>query len=588
MKKQGLLILALFLSISIFAQKTVTIKILETSDVHGSIFPFDFINNKPSESSLAQVLTYVKQERAKNNQHVLLFDNGDILQGQPTVYYSNFIDSLNRNIVSEVFNFMGYDAGSVGNHDIETGPKVYNKVKKELNFPWLAANAVNESDGKPYFQPYTTFTKDGVKIVVLGLITPGIPNWLPKNLWPNIRFESMVSTAKVWIEKIKKDEKPDIIIGLFHSGHDATYGGQNPDDLMNENASEIIAKQVPGFDVILIGHDHDRVNKKVANIAGDSVLILDPFAGARFISEATISVNTDINGKIVGKTVMGKLIDTKQFASDSSFVKKFSGVYKDVEQFVNRKIGDFTESTTTKDSYFGPSSFIDFIHSAQLSLSKADISFTAPLSFVTSINKGPVYVRDMFKLYKYENFLYVMKLSGAEIDSYLEYSYSKWYNTMNSSTDNLIRFKLKPDKTLELRNDGKVQLENNYYNFDSAAGIIYTVDVSKPDGDKVTINSMADGSPFDVNKMYTIATSSYRGNGGGGHLTKGCGLSTEQIKARLVYSSDKDIRFYIMKWIEENKVITPKSFNLWNVVPADWVKEASIRDAELMFGKQGK
>ena len=585
MKKLGLLILALYFSISTFAQKTITIKILETSDVHGSIFPFDFINNKPSESSLAQVCTYVKQERAKSNQHVLLFDNGDILQGQPTVYYSNFIDSLNPNIVSQVFNFMGYNTGSVGNHDIEAGPSVYNKVRKELNFPWLAANAVNESDGKPYFQPYTTFTKGGVKIAVLGLITPGIPNWLPKNLWPNIRFESMVTTAKVWIEKIKMDEKPDIIIGLFHSGHDATYGGQNPDDLMNENASEIIAKQIPGFDLILIGHDHDRFIKKVANVAGDSVLILDPLAGARYISEATISVNTDKKGKVIGKSIVGRLIDTRQFAPDSAFMIKFSAINKNVEQFVNRKIGDFTESTSTKDSYFGPSSFIDFIHTAQLSLSKADISFTAPLSFVTSINKGPVYVRDMFKLYKYENFLYVMNLSGAEIDSYLEYSYSHWYNTMKSSSDNLIRFKLKDDKTLDLRNDGKAQLESNYYNFDSAAGIIYTVDVSKPDGDKVTITSMANGTPFDPNKMYTIATSSYRGNGGGGHLTKGCGLSSTQIKERLIYSSDKDIRFYIMKWIEENKVITPKSLNLWNVIPTDWVREASVRDAALMFGK---
>ncbi|MHC1704381.1 MAG: bifunctional UDP-sugar hydrolase/5'-nucleotidase [Tenuifilaceae bacterium] len=577
-------IIFLFIAVSSFAQKTVTLKILQTSDVHGSIFPFDYINNKPAESSLAQVYTYVKQERANKKQHVLLLDNGDILQGQPTVYYSNFIDTMNQNIVSQVFNFMGYNAATVGNHDIEAGPKVYNKIRKELNFPWMAANAVTDKDGKPYFTPYTIFKEDGVKIAVLGLITPGIPHWLPKNLWPDMHFESMLTTAKHWISIIKTTENPDIIIGLFHSGHDAKYGDQNPDDILNENSSQIIAQNVPGFDVIFIGHDHDQLNKKFLNISGDSVLILDPTAGARFISEATINISLDKKGKVIGKNIAGKLVPTKTIAADSEFNEKFQKYSKDVETFVNRKIGDFTESTTTKDSYFGPSSFIDFIHTAQLSISNADISFAAPLSFSSFINKGPVYVRDMFKLYRFENFLYVMNLTGKEIDSYLEYSYGNWFNTMKSVDDNLIKFKLKPDQTLDLRKDGKAQLDFNYYNFDSGSGINYTVDVSKPLGDKVTIHSMADGSPFDFDKTYKIATSSFRGNGGGGHLIKGCGIPLDQLNSRLVFSTDKDIRFYIMKWIEEKKIVTPKSLNQWNVEPAQWVKSATERDKVLMFG----
>jgi 2',3'-cyclic-nucleotide 2'-phosphodiesterase/3'-nucleotidase len=582
--KNILLVFSLLLAITGFAQKTVTIKILETSDVHGSLFPFDFINNRTAESSLAQVYTYVKQQRAVANQQVLLLDNGDILQGQPSVYYSNFIDTTNQNIVSQVFNYMGYDAATVGNHDIETGPKVYNKIKKELKFPWLAANAVSEVNGKPFFVPYTTFQKEGVKIVVLGLITPGIPRWLPKTLWPDIRFESMLSTAQYWVDQIRKQENPDILIGLFHSGHNAKYGDQNPNDLMNENSSQTVAQKVPGFDVVLIGHDHDQMNKKFVNSAGDSVLILDPTSGARFISEATIRVNLDKNGKALSKSVTGKLIETKTIAADTAFISKFKAYTKDVEVFVNRKIADFTESTSTKESYFGPSSFIDFIHTAQLSLSKADISFTAPLSFSTYINKGPVYVRDMFKLYKFENFLYVINLTGKEIKSYLEFSYSHWYVTMKSSEDHLIKFKVNKDQTLDLRKDGKAQLDNNYYNYDSAAGIYYTVDVSKPEGEKITIISLANGTPFDMNKTYKVAMSSFRGNGGGGHLIEGCGIPADKLNSRLVFSTDKDIRYYLMKWIEDQKVVTPKSLNLWNVIPADWAKAAGDRDKVLMFG----
>jgi len=185
-------ILLLVAAFTAFAQRQVTIKVLQTSDVHGTLFPYDFIRNTPTDGSLARVYTYVKQERNNPNQQVILLDNGDILQGQPTVYYSNFIDSTNPNIVSQMLNYMGYDAATVGNHDIETGPGVYRKVERESNFPWLAANAVSTTTGKPVFKPYVVLERSGIRIAVLGLITPGIPKWLPKILWPNMQFNDMV------------------------------------------------------------------------------------------------------------------------------------------------------------------------------------------------------------------------------------------------------------------------------------------------------------------------------------------------------------------------------------------------------------
>jgi len=191
------------LSLFCYAQETVTIKILETSDVHGAIFPYDFIGNKPMESSMAQVYTYVKKERENSQQQVILLDNGDILQGQPTVYYSNYIDSSSCNIVSRVFSYMGYDAATVGNHDIETGPLVYRKVERELAIPWMAANAINTITGKPAFKPYTIIKRSGLKVAILGLITPGIPSWLPRNLWPNMRFDDMVESATYWVQQIQ-------------------------------------------------------------------------------------------------------------------------------------------------------------------------------------------------------------------------------------------------------------------------------------------------------------------------------------------------------------------------------------------------
>ncbi len=584
MRKYIILTLALFLTITVFSQKNVVLKILQTSDVHGAIFPFDFINNRPMETSLSQVYTYVLQERANKNQQVILLDNGDILQGQPTVYYSNFIDTLNKNIVSRVYNFMGYDAATIGNHDIEAGPKVYLKVAREINLPLLGANIINEKTNEPAYKPYIVIKRAGVKTVVLGLTTPGIPNWLPKVLWPDYRFDDMILTTSKWVEIIQEKEKPDVLIGLFHSGHNANYGSKNPDELFNENASLMIAKQIPGFDAILIGHDHDRLCQKFLSTSGDSVLILDPGSSARYISETTISISIGKKGEIK-KQIKGKLVETKNFIPDPSFMSEFGDYSKKVETFVNRKIGEFTATSTTADAYFGPSSFIDFINNAQLSIGNAEVSFAAPLTFDATIEKGPVYVRDMFKLYKFENFLYTMNLTGLEIDKFLEHSYKLWMNTMKSPDDHLIRFKLNDDGSLDLRRDGKVQLASNYYSFDSALGIIYTVDVSKPAGERVNIISMADGTPFDTNKVYKVAINSYRGNGGGGHLTEGCGINQEELKNRISFSTVKDLRYYILKKIESEGVVTPKSFNQWKILPEDWAMNAAVKDRELLFGK---
>ena len=182
------LILFLLSSTILFAQN-VNLKFIETSDVHGAILPYDLVNDTTMNSSLAQVYTYVEKERQKKDQHVILMDAGDILQGDPLVYYYNYEDTSSKHIYAEAMNFMKYDVATVGNHDIETGHNVYDKFRTELNFPWLAANAINTETGKPYFQPYFITEKDGIKIAILGMITPAIPNWLPEKIWRGIEFE---------------------------------------------------------------------------------------------------------------------------------------------------------------------------------------------------------------------------------------------------------------------------------------------------------------------------------------------------------------------------------------------------------------
>lgn len=557
-------------------EKVVKLKIVETSDVHGNFYPYDFVRRQPSAGSLARVYTWVQQERRRFGDNLILLDNGDILQGQPSAYYYNYIDTVSPHLTAEMLNFMAYDAGNMGNHDIETGRAVFDRWTGDCRFPVLGANILDTATGKTHLKPYVVLEREGVKIAVLGMITPAIPMWLSENLWPGLRFEDMEAAARKWIPFIREQEKPDVIIGLFHAGKNAVWMGGK----YRDNASVEVASRVPGFDVVLAGHDHARACFKVANEAGDSVLVVNPANNAVTVGDVEITL-TLRGGKVTDKLVEGRLTDVGALEPSPEFMQHFAGQYDAIQAFVSKKIGRFTQPISTRPAYFGPSAFVDLIHRLQLEIGKAEISLAAPLSFDARIEAGDIYVSDMFNLYKYENMLYTMSLSGKEIRGALEMSYALWTNQMHSPGDPLLLLCESSVSGAEER----TFFQHPSYNFDSAAGIIYTVDVTRPAGQKVTILSMADGTPFDENRMYKVAVNSYRGNGGGELLTKGAGISQEELKSRILFSTDKDLRYYLMQYIEQRQIVTPRSLDQWKFIPANWVKPAAERDYKKLFGE---
>lgn len=579
------LLLALTINSPAMAQqRTVKLRVIETSDVHGSFFPYDFINQKPKAGTLARVSSYVNDLRKTYKDNVILLENGDILQGQPTCYYYNYVNTQARNVASDVVNYMKYDAQAFGNHDVETGHPVYDKWIKELNCPVLGANIIDTKTGEPYVKPYIILNREGVKVAVLGLLTPAIPNWLTENLWSGLHFENMVTSARKWMKHILENEKPDVVIGVFHSGKDG--GIVTPE--YEEDASLRVAKDVPGFDLVLFGHDHTRCNETVTNVEGKPVICLDPANNALSVADAEITLTLNkkkVNGKkqyvVTDKKVVGNLADVTKCPIDEEFMKAFEPQIAEINQYVGKQIGTFKNTIHSRESFFGSCAFNDFILNLQLEMTKADISFNAPLQFNSAINAGPVYVSDMFNLYKYENQLYVMRLTGEEIRKHLEMSYDLWVNTMKSPDDHLL--------LLDTQTKGDQQrlgFKNLSFNFDSAAGIDYEVDVTKPDGEKVKILRMSNGQPFDEKKWYNVAVNSYRGNGGGELLTRGAGIPKDSLDSRIIYRSKRDQRYYLMEAIEKMGTIEAKANNNWKFVPEAWTKPAAQRDYELLFGKE--
>ncbi len=612
--KRGFIIMSIFLSALItnvscsssnrdrvYPEGEVNFTIVQTTDIHGMIFPYNFITDKEEDTSMAHVYSYLKQLK-NEGKTVLLLDNGDSLQGQPTVYYYNFVAINEPHIWSEVLNYMDYDVIGVGNHDVEAGHSVYDKLAKELKAPLISANLIDEKTKEPYFKPYTIVEKNGVKIAVLGLIEPAIDRQLPKVLYEGLAAEDMVESAKKWIKVIKDKEKPDMIIGLFHAGANYT---DDKETYKNENASQLVAEQVDGFDIIFVGHDHQgwsrlgydetskQKTKEVKSPSGKIVPIYGGVNSARYIASVDVAMSYDKTNKTWDIKFNGNLLEPSQFEADKEFLEKFADARANIEKWVSRDIGNLNTKLVSDEAIFGDSYFLSLIHKLQFTIAekelgeKADISFAAPLSKDAVLNNGTIKVKDMFNLYPYENFFYVMKLTGKQIKDAMEYSYGRWFNTMNNINDHLIAFKKDANGELIFNNRyNSYDTVTPSYNYESVAGLNYTVDVTKPNGEKVIIESLSDGTPFELDKEYKVAINSYRGSGGGGHLTQGAGidLKTLQNMDLVLKSTDKDLRYYIINWFEEqSSPITVEKLNNWKVVPEDYVQAGKQKDYKLLY-----
>ncbi len=375
--------------------REVKVQVAVTADVHARIFPYDFVANRPAKTSMANVHYLVQSLRARDRSNLILLDNGDLIQGTPAAYYANFVQEADENLFSRVMNFMGYDAATIGNHDIEAGAEVYDRLVEEFNFPWLGGNVLDEDTGEPYFRPYTIIKRQGVRVAVLGLTTTGVPNWLPPHLWQGLVFKDMVESAQYWMDHIQAEEEPDAIIGLFHSG----FGPLDPDpeDHPLENASGYIAKHVHGFDVIFSSHDHRRRIQTVSNTAGEDVLVMGPGHFAEHLAVAELTFRRESRREpFEVKDVRAEMISTDKAVPSHLFIQEFEDDVQEILDFANKEAGRITKDMHSMESLFGSAPFTDFVHHVQLALTDADVSFTAPLAFDQTIRRGKLHMRDFF------------------------------------------------------------------------------------------------------------------------------------------------------------------------------------------------
>jgi len=533
-----IIMLALVLVGRSFAPDRVQITILGTTDLHGHINPIDYYTNKPDNSGIAKVATMIK--RIRNEQpNVLLIDSGDTIQGSPLESFHGRKNNAPPDPMMLVMNSLNYDSMTVGNHEYNFGLKVLEKARSEAKFPWLSANTYDIDKKQTHYKPYIVKEVAGVKIGILGLTTPGIPNWDNPPNYAGLEFHEPLAEARKWVPILRDQEKADVVVIAMHMGleEDLRTGEMSPGQVLYENEAVAIAKEVPGVDVIFMGHTH----RDVPSVYINGVLLTQANYWGRHLARADLYLQKAGTGwRMYAKSARTMPSDDR-VEPDPEVTKIAEPYDRETQAWLSRVIGESSADLDARDARFRDTAILDLVQKVQLDAGKADVSMVASFNPAARIAKGPVTVRDIAGLYVYENTLVVLEVTGQQLKDALEHSakYFKEYVPGKPASDLV---------------DDKIPA----YNFDIAEGVTYDLDISKPFGQRIQ-NLRFHGQPLSLTRKLRLATNNYRVNGGGGY---------DMYKnAPVVYRSSEEIRELIIDWVEKNKTVPTTPDNNWRIIP---------------------
>ena len=520
------------------SSRRVHIVVLGTTDQHGNLFPVDYYTNKADNRGLAKIGTLIRQVRSENK-NILVIDSGDTIQGTPLEYYHNKKNNSLPDPMMLAMNALGYDAMAVGNHEYNFGLPVLEKARSEAKFPWLSANTYNKGTNQTHYTPYIIKELAGVRIAVLGLTTPGIPNWENAPNYAGLEFREPLSEARKWVPILRRKERADVVVIAMHMGleQDLRTGEINPGQVANENRAVAIAKQVPGVDLIFMGHTHRDVPSVVIN----GVQLIQANYWGRHLARVDLYLeNAGLGWRVFARAARTIAVDDR-VVPDPEILKLGEPYDRETQAWLSRAIGESGAELTATEARFRDTAILDLIQRVQLEAGKADVSMAAVFNPDARIARGPVTVRDIAGLYVYENTLVVLEVTGQQLKEALEHS-AKYFRAYE------------PGKSPAELVDEKIPA----YNFDIAEGVTYTLNISKPFGERIE-NLQFQGKPLAPTQKLRLATNNYRVNS--------CGGYTMYKGAPVVYRSSVEIRELIIDWVERHKTIPTEPTNNWRIVP---------------------
>jgi 2',3'-cyclic-nucleotide 2'-phosphodiesterase/3'-nucleotidase len=545
--------------------KRYAFSVMGTTDLHGHVFNWDYFTDKEYDDAahndvgLAKISTLVDQVRKEKGRHnTLLIDAGDIIQGTQLSYYYARVEPITgsggkrgpEHPMALAMNHMRYDAAALGNHEFNYGIPTLRAFQDQLNFPLLGANALDAKTLKPAFPPYTVRRLKvphgpDVKVGILGLTNPGIAIWDKANVQGKMTFPGLVEQAKIYVPKLRA-LGCDVVICTDHSGLDGgtSYGDALP---YPENASSLVAEQVPGIDAILVGHTHKEVASRtvVNKETGKSVVLSEPYMWGMRLSVFDFALEFS-QGRWHVTSVTAEVRNANAVAEDPVVSRLVKAEHDKVVAYVNQVVGTNGAQMRSTEAPYKDVPIIDLINHIQAETVRAALASTeykslpvlsqaACFSRSAVIPAGKVTLKDVAGLYVYENTLEARLLTGAQVRAYLEFS-ANYYVQTTGTVD--------PAKITNANSTPD-------YNYDVVSGVSYEVDIAKPAGSRVS-KVMFDGKPLDDKAQFVLAVNNYRANGGGNFP----GVAT----AKQLWANSDEIRNTMIAWVKAKGVIDQAEF----------------------------
>ncbi|MBK9375281.1 MAG: bifunctional metallophosphatase/5'-nucleotidase [Holophagales bacterium] len=534
----SVLLLLLLLAGPAGAVDRVAITVLQTSDLHANLLPWDYARGAEGAWGLARVATRIREIR-KTAPNVLLLDGGDTIQGAPTGWLEARRPAGGPHFVAAAMSALGYDAMAVGNHEFNFGMDVLRRAQRDSSFPWVSANTRNEADGSAAFPEYLVKELDGIRVGVLGLTTPNIPGWEPLANRPGLKWEDPVATAGRLVPLLRGRERCDVVVVLLHGGLEIDLATGEPNGTAHENRAAALARDVPGVDLILMGHTHRRL--PLTRVHG--VPVIQPGRWGEALARVDLVVERS-GGKSTIVEANGTLLPSDaSVAIDPEVAAIARAPHERALSYLGEALATASGPFPGGRARLEDTALLDLVNETQLEVTGADLSLTSLLPFrFDGWEAGPVTVRQVYALYPYENQLVVLEVDGARLRSILEHAAS-YYGTVDWRDGRLVitpRAGMTP------------------YNFDVLQGASYRVDPTAPVGSRVR-ELRFKGRDVTDGDLFSLAVNSYRAQGSGGY--------TALKGAKLLRSYNDEVRELLVERLRKAGTIQPRTDRNWFLAP---------------------
>ncbi|HTM57156.1 MAG TPA: 5'-nucleotidase C-terminal domain-containing protein [Candidatus Udaeobacter sp.] len=497
MRSRALLLLLGLLAAVPARAESLRLTLLHTSDLHGALDGWDYLADRPAARGLTRIATLVRRARSEGTP-TLLVDAGDAIQGGVEVAMPHVSSApvARADPMMSAMSAIGYDAMAVGNHEFDFGQDAIEQARRAARFPWLSANLLRDGSPLPVFAPSVIKILGGARVGIVGLTTPATAAFEdPENLagW---HFVSPLEAAQLEVGRLRETEHCDVVVVLAHTGleRDSLRGAARAGETPDENWGLRLATEVPGADIVILGHTHEVIPwRRYGN-----VLVTQAGRSGEQLGRIDLTLERDgARWKLINAYAR-MIAVTDSVPDDSALTALAEPYHAAARDSLSRVVGTLSQSL---DSGFGratPNPAWRLVAEAMRQASGADIVLTTLPDTASRIPAGPVRMRDVRRLYPYDNTLDVVELTGAELRGALEQS-AEAFNTYTGEA-------------------GRPLFDFAYpsWNYDAALGVRYAWDLTQPPGHRVVALSIGD-QPLAADRTVKVALSSYRANGAGGY-----------------------------------------------------------------------